>query len=724
MKIKKVCIVTPDIIGPIKNGGIGTHCYYLANYYASFKDIDVTILFTSPFDVDTESHWRNYYSQRDIDFRHVLEPPVEEITNFGAMWATRRSRYISDFLSNYKFDVIHFQDFQGNGFIPIREKKMGLNYQDTLMTVTMHSPAQWIREGMNKAVELPFINLKLEYIEKYSCENADLLLAPSKHMFDWALANGWKLAENRQVIPCLYKDDAKVSLGAGDIDGSHLIFFGRLETRKGLAVFCEAVNKLTKSDPDHGIRHISFLGKHGQVGVEDSTTYLDRFRAGHSGIKCDIISDFDSFKAIKYIKSSRGIVVIPSLLDNFPYTVTEALNEGLPFLASSIGGIPEMVSPDVLFDPKPDSLAAIMANRQKVVIKARKLFSNAESQKKWLTLVEENERFLPPPEAVAENDPKPTVSICIPYYNYGKYLPSLCQALTKTKYENIEVVVVNDGSTDPASRKVFDKEKEKYESRGWLFLSKENEGIGATRNYAARYAKGEYLIFVDADNIPYPNMVADFVQGMQRSGCDCLTCHFTSFSRVEVPAARQIPSYCYTPIGPCLDLGWAENVFGDANFIIKKDVFEKLDGFGIDRDSSWEDWEFLAKLSLSGYQMDVLPRPLVWYRHSEESFSRVTNYYKNYKRATQPYYDLGYVQKSLLLDVALPLFFFHNQPRVDSQQNPGEEGAPPQELPTRYKMADRLYNLVSRYPYIKRWIVRAYNYAASNNSLKRWVQKW
>ncbi len=109
---------------------------------------------------------------------------------------------------------------------------------------------------------------------------------------------------------------------------------------------------------------------------------------------------------------------------------------------------------------------------------------------------------------------------------------------------------------------------------------------------------------------------------MVQSGADCLTCWFGVFRGDNPPGDASQWLYTFAPLGPCLEVGFLENIFGDTNFCIKKSVFDKLGGFHPTPGLFLEDWEFLARLSLHGYSQDVIPRELFWYRQRDDSWAR------------------------------------------------------------------------------------------------------
>ena len=663
---KKICIVTPDIVGPMKNGGIGTACYWLARFLAQ-SGYEVTALYTGPFENGTYAEVRAKYAEDQVDFVSLEELKLTKYAYYGVEHYGQVSEQVYAFLKGQSFDVVHFQDWQGNGFASIQAKVMGVAFARTKLVVGVHSPRLWEQEGMRLWPRDPITDFKRDYMEKYAIEHADAVWSPSEALLRWlhdhAIIPQGKTRVIRYLIR-LDKEDEPATYAAKD--PSHLAFFGRLETRKGLELFTNALNKIIDSDKEHGIKRVTFLGKVGIVQNGVNAIYFlnqlsEKWKA--KGIEWKAIDNYDAFQAIRYIQKTGAIAVIPSLVDNYPYTVLECLENGIPCLASAVGGIPEMLCADVVFEPTVASLCEALYDRAERVQKMRGLYSNEQTKQDWLAYSEALEAE-PNSVAVAPGDPR--VSICVAYYNYGRYLPHLMRSLKENDYRNFEVIVVNDGSTDPASVEVFHELEKELTPRGWKFITQQNQGIGATRNFAASQATGEHLIFMDADNVATKKMVSSFVKSLTKSGADALTCVATVFKGHDYPDAKTPVFYLYRPIGPALEMAMLENVFGDANAIVRKKVFDAIGGFRTDRTTSFEDWEFFALLALHGYKIDVIPEQLFYYRHLGEGFSRTTSLMQNQNRvlgaflAHQDKLDLKKVMQQLLVP-----FYYAKQPVPD-----------------------------------------------------------
>jgi glycosyltransferase involved in cell wall biosynthesis len=93
---------------------------------------------------------------------------------------------------------------------------------------------------------------------------------------------------------------------------------------------------------------------------------------------------------------------------------------------------------------------------------------------------------------------KPLISIIIPIYNQASKLGDCLQSIMSQNYTDWEVIVVNDGSTDAIDQVIKDWQQ-KFPSEKFSYFSKENEGSNPTRNFGAEKAKGDFLLFCDAD---------------------------------------------------------------------------------------------------------------------------------------------------------------------------------------------------------------------------------
>lgn len=117
-----------------------------------------------------------------------------------------------------------------------------------------------------------------------------------------------------------------------------------------------------------------------------------------------------------------------------------------------------------------------------------------------------------------------TVSVIVPVYNTEKYLSKCLESIINQSYKSIEIIIVNDGSTDCSEHVILDYQKK--DSRIHYFY-KENGGLSSARNFALKFAKGDYLLFVDSDDWIDENLIKECVDDTVKYGSDVVCFGFT-----------------------------------------------------------------------------------------------------------------------------------------------------------------------------------------------------
>ncbi|MGB9669367.1 MAG: glycosyltransferase, partial [Anaerolineales bacterium] len=495
----------------------------------------------------TIDYWIEDYARKGINFVPLPSPPDFEV---DAVWPIKKAYEAYLWLKDKEFDVIHFSEWCGPGFFSMLAKRQGLAFGSTTFCVHTHGPTLWHKLSNGDYLE-NVLDLQLDFMERQSVLMADVLVTPSKYLIEWMMGQKWTLPEKvylqQYVMPRTARAEARVSKPASR-QINEIVFFGRLEERKGLILFCDALDRLAKQRVKAFT--ITFLGKIAAVQGINSVDYI-RKRAEKWPWKYQIISDKDQPGALMYLQRQGVMAVMPSLADNLPNTVLECLGGGIPFLASNAGGIPEMIArediPNVCFELRPDDFSEKM---RKALLSglspARVAIDIQENEKAW---VQWHDQGLPgvkenvPPMAFSQNPSQPLVSVCIPHYNRPVQLKQAITSIEQQSYPNFEVIVVDDGSTQ-AEAKVYLKELEKkFAPRGWKVLYQKNSYPGAARNHAARFAKGEYLFFMDDDNLAKPNELETFVKVAQVSGAGILTCMSDLFMDHQNPLETTLTGY-------------------------------------------------------------------------------------------------------------------------------------------------------------------------------------
>lgn len=119
------------------------------------------------------------------------------------------------------------------------------------------------------------------------------------------------------------------------------------------------------------------------------------------------------------------------------------------------------------------------------------------------------------------------VSVIMPVYNAMPYLKEAVESVLNQDYKEIELICIDDGSTDNSYDFLYEYAKKDSRLR---ILSQLNAGAGVARNYGMSVAKGEYLLFLDADDIFHPSLISSAINVARNNNADIVVYRFESFN--------------------------------------------------------------------------------------------------------------------------------------------------------------------------------------------------
>ncbi len=114
------------------------------------------------------------------------------------------------------------------------------------------------------------------------------------------------------------------------------------------------------------------------------------------------------------------------------------------------------------------------------------------------------------------------VSIIVPVYNVELYIENCLNSLLNQTYSNYEIILINDGSTD-SSIEICNK----YNDKKIKKINQINKGVSIARNVGISCATGQYIMFVDADDIVSKNYIENLVTSIEKSSTDMVICKYT-----------------------------------------------------------------------------------------------------------------------------------------------------------------------------------------------------
>lgn len=378
-----IAVITREFSPLTRNGGIGTATRHLCDALAGGAGHRVTVYYTG------RPHARLWpfaraLRRQGMEFRPVIAPLGLLLRD-----AVRRSRAACAALRGTRHDCYLFHEFMADAWAFLRERRRGGAYP--LCGMVTHGSALWVDEG-NGQVAGQGARAALYAMERECCERADFLVSPSRYLLGWMRERGWHLPERSAVIPNFASGwgcPPPRRAGGGGLPGE-LVFFGRLEERKGLRVFCEALHAVPASLLAG--RQVTFLGREGGYTTAQVAAWLAPLV--REGLRLAFHTGMNAGEARAYLCGGNRLAVMPSLRENSPCVVSECLESGIPFLASSRGGGPELARPEDLEAFVAPEAAALAARLCRILAEglppaARPRHCGAELLRLWQTLLEE-----------------------------------------------------------------------------------------------------------------------------------------------------------------------------------------------------------------------------------------------------------------------------------------------------------------------------------------------
>ncbi len=232
--------------------------------------------------------------------------------------------------------------------------------------------------------------------------------------------------------------------------------------------------------------------------------------------------------------------------------------------------------------------------------------------------------FLRPVRVTAEAGPtgytkskEGLLSIIIPYYNMGRYIKETLNSLREVTYAPCEVLIINDGSNEAESIGMLYEIEDIYKDLNLRILHKKNEGLASARNFGAHHAEGEFIAFLDSDDLVFPEYYEWAIKILKKYSNVSFVAPWTQYfegSDNIWPTWNTDPPYILI-----------HNTLTSGGIVIKREDFLN---FGINdkrMEYGMEDYESIIRLVRNGRMGVVIPKPLYRYRVRKDSMLRQFN---------------------------------------------------------------------------------------------------
>lgn len=680
---RRICIVAweyEELI--VHGGGIGTAFTALARSLAHAGH-NVTVLVNRADPVDYTAmlsngwdEWRTLILTRDNVSLHEPRGGIYALDKardrcgFACVWSYVAFRWLAD--RDGQFDIVHFHDNAAFGYFSILARQQLRYFAHTLLVVGAHGPHFWERKA-NRIYLTDTYNLEADYMERYMARWCDYLVAPSQFIVDWMWRNDWRLAPARvrvwqNIMPvsklvlerrlalaqqvrnntaffdgpkpqrdaALALDDAELPSGCATTEcaaahalapraTARIVFFGRHETRKGLGVFLDAVRRINATLVERDIQLV-FLGSMSLVDGQASEEFISR-RCAEANLACVQLTDLGRTAAAEQLAVPNTLTVVASLTENSPYTVLECLGKPLPFIATRVGGIPELIAAAdrdrVLFEPTAVALAQrIVDVLEHGLVPARYAVTPAETERVWIEwhgtvpirpLVDP----LPP-----LSQPLPSVVVCVAHQNAADFLALTVAAALEAAAQysgDVAVIVADAGSEQAEARAALERIERSGDARQRVLRLDASAQVGDARNACAVAAKGsKYVVFADAGDVVLPGALTTLVEVAERRNLTVVTAPSTLMRARNHTDEIEV----YVGCGEHGDgMALYHNCYGSTASLMRRDAFLRAGGFRRDEFGVDDATHalFATMILLDGARLEACACAVQFRRHTHEA---------------------------------------------------------------------------------------------------------
>ncbi|MCH5268300.1 MAG: glycosyltransferase [Lachnospiraceae bacterium] len=398
-----------------------------------------------------------------------------------------------------------------------------LDAPDKKVISWLHAPVERYKAaGFGDYEQLALADAHLaisQYIyDELKCNLADSLVVAIKNPVDFS-----------KIVP---KEDKSTP---ADADGKKLFYVGRISVEKRLDVIIRALGKADAA------WELWVIGD-GEKKIKDELKQLAK--------QCHVQNRIHwmGWKSNPWEHASEAdALVVASEYEGFGLVAVEALACGIPVISTPVGKIPELISQGVngYTFPKGDwkSLADIlnaMAGEENPAISSEDCMSTAAPYEKDIAIMDfvckleelacyQNEMILSGAgQRYTYYGDK--ISIIVPCYNASKYIKECIDSMLASSLplNMLEFIFVDDASEDNTCE-IIQEYEEQHPENILLIKCSENRKQGAARNIGMSYATGNYICFVDSDDIIHPEMLQKLYEKAALFGCDMTGCGYILF---------------------------------------------------------------------------------------------------------------------------------------------------------------------------------------------------
>ncbi len=626
----RICFVSREVAG-IRGGGIGTYVSEAAKALSA-RGHEVWLLIADPgpdlrpalqklegFHRIVEIPQVDWYDGRNDPDREEAQSLYFANPHYGHALLVHRKLQELD----VRFDYVEFADYEAEGLVAIREQRFFRSYGDTLLGLKIHSPMwecyfyddQWHRatvETRHQCLHEEELIRRWPYVTAASANYRDAVCE--------------RLRVDSDRIPVIHYP---MSPGASDLappaprrrlEDLRFLYFGRIEPRKGVLELITAFRQLP------GLQ-LDLVGGDADTPLGESLTEsLQRDLPDHIRLHGAVPRP----QMLERLREA-DVVILPSRLENWPNTCIEAMTANRVVVGSRHGGMAEMIEhgrSGFLVDGR-DPADIVRVIREDLGGALDRLDAIGRAAGERIRGLSDPDRFVDELEAwitaqradwqAAGDRPAKTsasrlVSVVVPFYRDRDTIDETIDSAIAQDHPDLEILIVDDGSPLEDATEILARQAAK--DPRVRVIRKPNGGLGTARNRGIAEARGEYLLFCDADNVLRPEYASTGLLVLDRHPDLMFVIPWAQF--FEGDRRRQKRGiYNAVPIDRATSL--VLNRFGDAGSMFRTALFRDY-GIAYDEElTGIEDWCLWIDIHARGLEGAHLPRVLYDYRVRSDS---------------------------------------------------------------------------------------------------------
>ena len=215
------------------------------------------------------------------------------------------------------------------------------------------------------------------------------------------------------------------------------------------------------------------------------------------------------------------------------------------------------------------------------------------------------------------------LSVIVPVYNTSKYLPKCLDSIINQSLKDIEIIVVNDGSSDN-SKEIIKQYVKRYKDR-IIFLDKENGGQGSARNLGIKKAHGDYIGFVDSDDFIESTMYEGMYKSAIDNNSDIVICNICDYYEKDDSKKDVLLGLSNNP---SINEAIVKSVPSVVNKIYKRELLQDTN-ISFDESIWYEDLPYSMQMIVNAKKISFVEKPFYNYFHRNVSTMHNKNISKN-----------------------------------------------------------------------------------------------